>query len=614
MKCKICNIEQNRLGWHLRAHKIDPQDYYDIYLKKDGEGICKTCGKPTKFMGVTRGYRDFCSEKCAVNNKDVKERIAETNIRKYGSENPFGSKKVQKKIKKTNLERYGAKNPMQCQDIQDKAKKTNLEKYGVDNPLKNKEIQDKVRNTNMERRGVPYPMQSKEVMDKSIETNMERYGVPYSTQNPEVRAKAIQTNMKKYGAPNPMQSDDVRNKAKDTNMKRYGVENPMQVPEVKEKLKNTFIELYGIDNPMKDSDIRNKAVLTNLERYGTRNSAQSEIIKQQIEDDLNRFEHDNNCVSIRKIMMECGAMSYHALYNSQIPTIIYKNRLFISNDYIDRLNNIIKDMNSNRSSFETSIYEYIKSIYSGKIIRNGRKFLGNFELDLLLPGEKLAIECNGIYYHSTQFGRDSDYHLGKSKLCLDKNVRLIHILESDWINNPEVCKNLIKKSLNHQQYTKSDINLELQPVEGKIASNFLNNKSLKMYINSNNNYGIYSNNRLVGVFSCIGKDSTLKIANYFIDPEYNEYIDLVELIKGKFTGVDSIYLGLDFGTDNFKKYLGNGWEISSITKPSPIYVYYKKSRENSPGGYVKTLKRPQEECTFFEVYNSGAIILKYDNI
>lgn len=97
MKCKICNIEQNRLGWHLRAHKIDPQDYYDMYLKKDGEGICKTCGKPTKFMGVTRGYRDFCSEKCAVNNKDVKERIAGTNMRKYGSENPFGSKKVQKR-------------------------------------------------------------------------------------------------------------------------------------------------------------------------------------------------------------------------------------------------------------------------------------------------------------------------------------------------------------------------------------------------------------------------------------------------------------------------------------------------------------------------------------
>ena len=347
---------------------------------------------------------------------------------------------------------------MQCQDIQDKAKKTNLEKYGVDNPLKSKEIQDKVRNTNMERRGVPYPMQSKEVMDKSIETNMERYGVPYSTQNPEVRAKAEKTNIEKYGFKTPMGSEEVRNRAKDTNIKRYGVENPMQVSEFKEKLKNTFIELYGEDNPMKVSSIKEKAELTNLDKYGSRNVAQSKIIQNQIEYDLNRFEKDNNCTSIKTIMSECGATSYHALYNSQIPTIIYKNRLFIPNNCIDKLKNIIKDMNSNRSSFETSVYEYIKFIYSGKIIRNGRKFLGDFELDILLPGEKLAIECNGIYYHSTQFGRDPNYHLGKSKLCLDKNVRLIHILESDWINNPEVCKNLIKRSLNHQQYTKSDIN------------------------------------------------------------------------------------------------------------------------------------------------------------
>ena len=61
---------------------------------------------------------------------EVRERIAKTNLKRYGSENPFGSKKIQDKIRKTNIEKYGVEVPTQNPEIMAKAMNTCLERYG----------------------------------------------------------------------------------------------------------------------------------------------------------------------------------------------------------------------------------------------------------------------------------------------------------------------------------------------------------------------------------------------------------------------------------------------------------------------------------------------------
>ena len=54
----------------------------------------------------------------------------------------------------------------------EKGKRTNLVKYGSENPFGSKEIQEKIKNKNMINLGVPYPMQSKEVQEKSKISNL----------------------------------------------------------------------------------------------------------------------------------------------------------------------------------------------------------------------------------------------------------------------------------------------------------------------------------------------------------------------------------------------------------------------------------------------------------
>ncbi len=53
-KCEICGTYHKRIGSHVSLkHKIKIKDYYDMYHKKDDEGICD-CGKPTRFYSFSK--------------------------------------------------------------------------------------------------------------------------------------------------------------------------------------------------------------------------------------------------------------------------------------------------------------------------------------------------------------------------------------------------------------------------------------------------------------------------------------------------------------------------------------------------------------------------------
>lgn len=121
------------------------KEYYDKHLKKENEGICKICGNNTKFTerisGEYSGYKDCCSKECS--DKYRFQKRTQTNLEKYGVENPFQSEEVKKKIKQTFIEHYGVDNNMKCESGKTSYKKSMKKKYGVEWPLQDKNILDK---------------------------------------------------------------------------------------------------------------------------------------------------------------------------------------------------------------------------------------------------------------------------------------------------------------------------------------------------------------------------------------------------------------------------------------------------------------------------------------
>ena len=141
---------------------------------------------------------------------------------------------------------------------------------------------------------------------------------------------------------------------------------------------------------------------------------------------------------------------------------IYNNRYrYIDNKYIEQIKQYSSEIHTVQSvsKSENEIYDYIKSIYNGKIIKNTRKIIKDsnhqYELDIYLPELNLAFEFNGNFWHCSNF-KDKYYHQIKSLLCLQQNIMLVHIYEFEYINDKEKCFNKIKNIIEYKLKHKDD--------------------------------------------------------------------------------------------------------------------------------------------------------------
>ena len=105
---------------------------------------CRVCGKPTKFINLKTGYREFCSTKCMNSCDSIQERKAQTSIKRYGVRNAMQNDEVKKKLQSTLVERYGVDNISKSNIFHESRKRTCLEKYGVEHPMQSSPIREKM--------------------------------------------------------------------------------------------------------------------------------------------------------------------------------------------------------------------------------------------------------------------------------------------------------------------------------------------------------------------------------------------------------------------------------------------------------------------------------------
>lgn len=147
--------------------------------------------------------------------------------------------------------------------------------------------------------------------------------------------------------------------------------------------------------------------------------------------DFLRYEPENNKRIYFKCR-ECG--TENSVVRSLIDRLNRKNDFNICSYCFQRMSG---------SRLENDIYDYIKTIYNGKIQRNDRNVIKPKELDFWFPELFKAIEFDGEYWHKDKTLSDAL----KDKICEDKNIKLYRIKEIDWNNDNEVVKEKIKAFL-----------------------------------------------------------------------------------------------------------------------------------------------------------------------
>ena len=294
--------------------------------------------------------------------------------------------------------------------------------------------------------------------------------------------KRKQTNLEKYGVESAAQLDSVQQKRKQTVQDRYGVDNVIQHEEVISKRKQTNQKLYGVDVPAQSEYVKAKMRATNITKYGCL-SSQLSIPESTLSKLMNKdwlFDcHVTKEMKMSEIAAELGVHQATILRYLKLHNISVKYHA--------------------HSILETELCDWVKSL-DVSLVSNSKSIIAPKELDIYLPDYNVAIEFDGIYWHSELQGKDSNYHLNKTLACENKGIRLIHIFEHEWVNKTDIVKSRLLsilnkankiharqcsiKALSHQEYTDF---FELTHIQGSVNANIC--------------YGLFCNDILVAAMS-----------------------------------------------------------------------------------------------------------------
>lgn len=431
---------------------------------------CPVCGKPTKFLSLSRGFKRWCSPRCAQLDEETREKFRNTCEELYGTDNPAKNTEVKEKIRQTQEELYGGLG-LAGKETLEKAKSTCVERYGVDNPFAADEVKERIKETNLERYGVEYNTQSPEVQERRRENTMEKYGVDHHMKVPEIKQKVFdtttrryggvmmkspiirekirQTNIDKYGSPCNFANKEIQKKIRKTFIERYGVPRPTQNESVKKKIWETNMKRYGVPYTMQSPEVQEKSRRTNIERYGVPHPMQNKEVSGKLSEILrNKYLRKNvkNVIGYTEDgdwIIKCSNKSCRlkdecdGIFTSRPG--IYNDRLRLNVEPCLKINPI-----SHLVSFgETELFEFVNSIIPTEA---NVRILNGLEIDCYIDSLKLGVEFNGLYWHSLAI-KDPDYHFNKWLIAREKGIRLITIWEDDWRDRREWCEGFIRAQI-----------------------------------------------------------------------------------------------------------------------------------------------------------------------
>ena len=145
-------------------------------------------------------------------------------------------------------------------------------------------------------------------------------------------------------------------------------------------------------------------------------------------------------------------------------------------------------------------------------IRNNRTIIYPKEIDIFVPAKNLAIEFDGIYWHSTKKSDSAKtYHVVKSDMAVSSGVDLIHVFESELKHKPDIIKSIIynKLGLSQKIHARKTVVKEI-PVSH--AREFFENTHLQGHANAKHYVGLFYNDELVSCMS-VGKSRFSKECN-----------------------------------------------------------------------------------------------------
>lgn len=386
---------------------------------------------------------------------------------------------------------------------------------------------------------------------------------PENKRQDNIRAK----NKEKYGVEHTSMLSENREKAKSTNMLKYGVDHYAQTAECQQRMRKTTKERHGSEtyrNPEKN-------IATKKLRYGSAAAKpfSMEVNKILYNADLLSEEIKKNGIkgTVERLGLGSVTTLYGALSRLDMPRTDKKNWL------------------------QYSLAEQLRTLDPGlSITTDTRKIIAPKELDIFLPEKKLAIELNGLYWHSsdnTGNKNETKKHLLKTEQCESLDIQLIHISDEQYLNKSDIVMSILAAKLGLLEKKIGARSCEVVLLkDNKKERTFFEDSHIQGYVPSKLCYALVSENDLVAAMS-FGVPRFSKTHDWELLRYANKLNSVVaggasrlfsQFRKDIGTGSSIISYADRSRTTTIRKTLYDNLGFSYESTTAPNYWYYKEGK------------------------------------
>ena len=257
---------------------------------------------------------------------------------------------------------------------------------------------------------------------------------------------------------------------------------------------------------------------------------------------------------------------------------------------------------------EQSVYNFMRSLLPNKtIVKNDRNILKGKELDIYIPSKRLAIEFNGLYWHSSNMKDDPFYHINKSIEAEKAGVRLISIMSDEWEMKKPIVQDILRKAIGIYETVDRD-SCEVLEISFREGESFLQNNSLDPVLNSKKYFAIRFSNETIAVASFSNTDNNWIMTNYCERKGYivRDGVKAVLKVFNKKYNKAKLPIAVSCDRRYFRgvEFLEAGFQ--EITPTGPSFTITKNFKKRLKFKESKQLKEADlQKKGFYKVYDCG---------
>lgn len=265
------------------------------------------------------------------------------------------------------------------------------------------------------------------------------------------------------------------------------------------------------------------------------------------------------------------------------------------------------------SNAEADILAFVKSLDPYAISRD-RATIAPYELDIVSKSKSLAIEVNGVYWHSEKVGKDRLYHRMKRERVEASGMRLISIRSDIWRDKEYLVKLIIMNAMGCRP--NENINARecvVKEVSSRDSRDFLDTHHVMGGKNASRHFGLFNGDDLVSVMTFTIKSGATELVRFA--SKCNVRGGLTKMLKNcsSIIGFDRCFSYVDLDLFTGKSYIAAGFKPVSIKPGFGIVngsnVESRQKWNKAPKGMTQTEWYESEGVS--RIWDSGQMRIEW---